>query len=141
MDLREPSREARCRRTEVVAAPISARNLLIAGQSPCAPARPGGYGTLGGLKEGNNANVLGIRQRFQRSRSKAIVEKRKSRERVKALAHAAFAAASSTSITRSTLVNVADTYMYVGPMAGRVHHWQVLRPLRAGWNPSNTGAV
>ena len=26
--------------------------------------RSGGYGTLGGIKEGNNANVIGIRQRF-----------------------------------------------------------------------------
>ena len=26
--------------------------------------RSGAYGTLGGLKEGNNANVIGIRQRF-----------------------------------------------------------------------------
>jgi len=26
--------------------------------------RSGGYGTLGGMKEGNNANVIGIRQRF-----------------------------------------------------------------------------
>jgi hypothetical protein len=26
--------------------------------------RSGGYGTLGGVKEGNNANVIGIRQRF-----------------------------------------------------------------------------
>jgi len=26
--------------------------------------RSGGYGTLGGLKEGNNANVVGIRHRF-----------------------------------------------------------------------------
>jgi hypothetical protein len=26
--------------------------------------RSGGYGTLGGMKDGNNANVVGIRQRF-----------------------------------------------------------------------------
>ena len=26
--------------------------------------RSGGYGTLGGMKEGNNANVVGIRHRF-----------------------------------------------------------------------------
>ena len=26
--------------------------------------RSGGYGTLGGVKEGNNANVIGIRHRF-----------------------------------------------------------------------------
>jgi hypothetical protein len=26
--------------------------------------RSGAYGTLGGMKEGNNANVVGIRQRF-----------------------------------------------------------------------------
>ena len=26
--------------------------------------RSGAYGTLGGMKEGNNANVIGIRQRF-----------------------------------------------------------------------------
>jgi hypothetical protein len=26
--------------------------------------RSGAYGTLGGLREGNNANVIGIRQRF-----------------------------------------------------------------------------
>lgn len=26
--------------------------------------RSGGYGTLGGMREGNNAHVVGIRQRF-----------------------------------------------------------------------------
>jgi hypothetical protein len=26
--------------------------------------RSGAYGTLGAMKEGNNANVIGIRQRF-----------------------------------------------------------------------------